>query len=93
MGDCCVYILTNKSRAVFYIGVTNDLQRRLAEHGEEDRGFEGRYNLKLLVHVEQSSEAKSAITRQKQLKGWRRSKKIALITRGNPYWNNLAEAF
>ncbi|MFL6537005.1 MAG: GIY-YIG nuclease family protein [Chthoniobacterales bacterium] len=93
MHDCFVYILTNKSRDVFYGGVTNDLQRRLAEHGEEHIGFAGRYNLRLLVHVEQFSDASAAIAREKQLKGWRRSKKIALITRANPHWDDLAEGF
>ena len=93
MRDCFVYILTNKSRDVFYIGVTNDMQRRLSEHGEARVGFAGRYNLRLLVHVEQFSDPRSAIAREKQLKGWRRSKKIALITRANPHWDDLAEGY
>ena len=93
MRDCFVYILTNKSRDVFYIGVTNDVQRRMSQHGEADQSFAGRYNLTMLVHVEQFSDAKSAIAREKQLKGWRRSKKIALITRSNPHWDDLAEGY
>jgi putative endonuclease len=91
--DCFVYILTNKSRDVFYIGVTNDVQRRMSQHGESQLGFAGRYNLNLLVHVEQFPDAQSAIAREKQLKGWRRSKKIALITRANPHWHNLGEGW
>jgi putative endonuclease len=91
--DCFVYIPTNKSRDVFYVRVTNDLQRRMSQHAEAQLGFAGRYNLRLLVHVEQFADAKSAIAREKQLKGWRRSKNIALITRSNPHWDDLAEGY
>ena len=55
MRDCFVYILTNKSRDVLYIGMTNDLPRRMSQQGELNLGFAGRYNLHLLVHVEQFS--------------------------------------
>jgi putative endonuclease len=65
----------------------------MSRHGESQLAFAGRYNLNLLVHVEQFPDATSAIAREKQLKGWRRSKKIALITRANPHRDDLAETF
>jgi len=85
-----VYIITNKSNKVLYIGVTNNLERRMFEHrsGIID-GFPKRYNLTKLVYYESCNSSKDAIAREKQLKGWLRRKKIDLINSMNPEWNDL----
>ena len=85
-----VYIMASISR-VLYIGVTNNLRRRVKEHkaGEVD-GFTKRYNVNRLVHFEMTSDIRSAIAREKELKRWRRSKKIALIEANNPGWKDLS---
>jgi putative endonuclease len=86
-----VYILTNPSRTL-YVGVTSDLARRLDVHRNvHTRGFTSRYHVTRLVHVERTSDVHSAIAREKQLKGWSRRKKIALIESANPKWTDLAE--
>ena len=87
-----VYILTNCSNKVMYIGVTNDLERRLCEHrqGLVD-GFTKRYNVKKLVYFEQGCSVEDAIAREKQLKGWSRAKKNALVESLNPDWNDLSK--
>ena len=87
-----VYILTNQTQTVLYIGVTNDLTRRLYEHssGRGDAGkFTGRYQADLLVYFEIAPDATQAIAREKQLKGWTRRKKDALITAFNPTWQAI----
>ncbi|WP_236668672.1 GIY-YIG nuclease family protein [Hymenobacter rubidus] len=87
-----VYILTNTSRTVLYIGVTNDLTRRLYEHstGRGDANkFTGRYQADLLVYFEQLPDAGQAIAREKVLKGWSRAKKDALVTAFNPEWKTI----
>ena len=82
-----VYILTNKTNSVIYIGVTNDLHRRLCEHKSESiEGFTQKYHVHKLVHLEEYSEINAAITREKQLKGWTRAKKNRLIETKNPDW-------
>jgi putative endonuclease len=84
-----VYITASASR-VLYIGVTGDLLRRVREH--KDRkvpGFTARYNVTELVYFEAFGDVRLAITREKQLKGWLRSKKIALIESFNPHWKDL----
>jgi len=78
-----VYILASKSRRL-YIDVTNDLERRLYEHLSGDGSFTARYRIHRLVHFEATNSATVAIEREKQLKGWRRSKKIALVESTNP---------
>ena len=87
-----VYILTNPTQTVLYIGVTNDLTRRLCEHSE-NRGnagkFTGRYQADLLVYFEIAPDATQSISREKQLKGWTRRKKDALITAFNPTWKAI----
>ncbi|MDB4882263.1 MAG: putative endonuclease containing a domain [Gemmatimonadetes bacterium] len=83
-----VYILANRSRGL-YIGVTNDIVRRLAEHRAGRGGFSARYRCVRLVLVEMAPDARSAIAREKQLKNWRREKKIALIQATNPAWDDL----
>ena len=87
-----VYLLTDRS-GTLYVGVTNDLERRLAEHAENARDrrdtFAGRYDLDRLVYVESYPEAADAIAREKHLKGWRRAKKVALVSAANPSWRDL----
>ncbi len=88
----CVYILTNWSGRVMYIGVTNDLQRRLYEHRHQMAdGFTERYNVHKLVYFEQTGDIRAAIAREKQLKGWSREKKNALVASANPTWRDLSE--
>ncbi len=85
------YLLSNRSRTL-YAGVTNDLERRLYEHKHKLlRGVTSRYNLSQLVYFEAYSDVREAIAREKQIKGWLRSKKIALIESMNPNWRDLSE--
>ena len=85
-----VYIMTNSSRTL-YVGVTGDLHRRVYEHKRKlVPGFIGRYNITELVYFEATSDARAAIAREKQLKGWLRAKKIALIESANPRWADLS---
>lgn len=86
-----VYIVTNKHRSTLYIGVTNDLERRVIEHKTgELAGFTQRYQLNRLVWFEHFRDVNAAIAREKKLKGWLRSKKIALIEKENPRWFDLS---
>ncbi len=86
-----VYMVTNWNNKVLYTGVTNDLARRIYEHREKKvRGFTSRYNLKKLVFFESNTDINAAIAREKEIKGWVRSKKDALIATMNPDWNDLA---
>ena len=86
-----VYILTNTNNTVIYVGVTNDLPRRLSEHksGAID-SFTKRYRVHKLVYFEEYHNPNDAISREKQLKGWRRSKKNALVETTNPSWSDLS---
>lgn len=85
-----VYIATNKSRTL-YVGVTNNLERRMYEHRQKaNPGFTSRYNINKLVYFEVTSDVHSAISREKQIKGWLRSKKIVLIESVNPDWKDLS---
>lgn len=85
-----VYILTNSRNTVLYTGVTSDLIKRIHEHkNKEMPGFTTKYNLNKLVYYEAFEDMISAITREKQIKGWLRSRKIALIERTNPKWIDL----
>lgn len=88
-----VYITTNKSRDVLYIGVTNDLDRRLYEHQEDSlslkKSFAGKYNAIFLVYYEHYQYIQHAIDREKELKSWRREKKESLISSFNPEWQFL----
>jgi putative endonuclease len=86
-----VYILSNASRTL-YIGVTNDLVRRVYEHKQKQTpGFTARYNVTQLVYYEQAAHPQVAIAREKELKGWRRSRKLALVSEANPTWRDLSE--
>ena len=87
-----IYILTNKYNNVLYTGVTNDLRRRVYEHKMRFvKGFTQKYNVDKLVYYEECGEVKSAIAREKQIKGGSRQKKIDLITNMNSEWNDLYE--
>ena len=87
-----VYILTNKSNKVLYIGVTNDLERRMYEHKNKMvNGFTKKYNLTKLVYFEATSDVRGAIEREKQLKNWHRDWKLNLIKEFNPDWKDLTE--
>ena len=86
-----VYIMTNKSRTL-YTGVTGDLMRRVHEHKNKlVRGFTRKYNIQYLVYYESTASVYSALKREKQIKGWLRAKKIALIESMNPEWKDLSE--
>ena len=88
-----VYIMTNHS-GTLYTGVTNDLHRRVYEHKQElVRGFTQKYKITQLVYFEETPDVKAAIAREKQIKGWLRSKKIALIESPNPQWQDLSEGW
>lgn len=85
-----VYLLTNRSRTL-YIGMTNSLLSRIEQHKQRQvPGFTRRYNIDKLVYYETFSEVLDALAREKQLKGWSRKKKIALIESSNPDWDDLA---
>ena len=92
MNQYYVYILTNWNNKVMYIGVTNDLTRRVYEHKNKlVKGFTSRYNVNKLVYFEYTSDIKAAIEREKQLKGWIRKRKNELVEQFNPQWNDLSE--
>jgi putative endonuclease len=85
-----VYILASRNRTL-YIGVTNSLQRRVLQHKEKlVPGFTQKYNVTQLVYFQQFTDIRYAIRREKQIKGWLRSKKIELIETDNPEWEDLA---
>ena len=87
-----IYITTNREKKVLYIGVTNDLSRRLQEHWENKNSkasFTGRYHCYYLVYYEHFSNIEHAIEREKEIKKWRRAKKDALISSVNPDWSFL----
>ena len=87
-----VYILTNKTNRVLYTGVTNDLKRRIYEHRNKSAdGFTKKYNVHKLVYFDYTTDVRSAISREKQIKGWTRAKKVALINEFNPEWQDLYE--
>ena len=91
MHDYWVYIVASRSK-VIYTGITNDLKRRILEHKNgKDKGFTSKYNASRLVYFEQTSDVQAAITREKQIKGFRRAKKVTLIEAKNPDWCDLSE--
>jgi len=86
-----VYILASRFRTL-YVGVTNDIARRLAHHRERAPGsFTARYRVTRLVHLEEFGDVRGAIAREKQLKGWTRAKKTRLIEATNPEWKDLGD--
>jgi putative endonuclease len=86
-----VYIISSRSKAL-YIGVTNNLERRVQEHKSGvTPGFAARYHIASLIYFEEFQDVRDAIAREKQLKAWRREKKVKLIETMNPEWRDLAE--
>jgi putative endonuclease len=86
-----VYLLTNEWQTALYTGVTNDIKRRVWQHKNgTNRGFTKQYNCNRLVHFETYEDINQAIAREKQIKGWSRSKKNALVKEHNPRWIDLA---
>ena len=86
-----VYILTNKNHTVLYIGVTNDLIRRVYEHKNhlDKESFTAKYKVTKLVYFEETTDVRAAIEREKQMKSWPRHRKIGLIFEKNPTWSDL----
>lgn len=85
-----VYMMSNVSK-MLYTGITNDLERRVKEHKyKAGHGFTSRYNLHQLIYYEEFQDVREAIAREKEIKGWRRDKKVALIENINPGWVDLA---
>ncbi|KGL62575.1 excinuclease ABC [Polaribacter sp. Hel1_85] len=87
-----IYIITNKSKTVLYIGVTNNLKERLFYHSNPEansKHFSHKYNCKYLVYFEHYQDIETAISREKQLKKWNRKKKDFLISKKNPNWDFL----
>jgi len=92
-GHYFTYIVASRSLTL-YVGMTNDLMRRVLEHKQRlHEGFATTYHCDRLVWFEEFGEVGNAIAREKQLKGWRREKKIALITQSNPTWIDLSEGW
>jgi len=90
MPDCWVYLLTNKPRSTLYVGVTNDLVRRVFEHREGlVKGFTTRYGLRMLVYFERYDSSRAAIQREKNIKHWPRLWKLRLVESANPQWRDL----
>ncbi len=88
-----VYIVTNAHRTVLYVGVTSQLLSRMYQHKTHfyKRSFTDRYNIEFLVYYEAFGRIEDAISREKEIKKWRREKKVALIERVNPEWRDLYE--
>jgi putative endonuclease len=83
--------MTNRS-GTLYVGVTNDLARRVSEHKDRlNPGFTARYNLDRLVYFEETGDVEEAIAREKQIKGQLRAKKLALVRAFNPKWRDLSD--
>ena len=86
-----VYFMTNRSRVVLYTGVTNDLVRRVWEHQNDAvKGYTKKYKVHILVYHETFEDVRDAITREKEIKGWVRRKKNALVETLNPKWIDLS---
>ncbi|WP_448874923.1 GIY-YIG nuclease family protein [Desulfobulbus propionicus] len=89
-----VYCLTNKYSNVMYIGMTNNLVRRVYEHKTKQvSGFTEKYNVNRLVYFEETPDVEVAIAREKEIKKWRRAKKNVLVTAMNPEWKDLSEGW
>ncbi|NTV66870.1 MAG: GIY-YIG nuclease family protein [Chlorobaculum sp.] len=87
-----VYIVASKRNGTLYTGVTNDLERRIYEHKNKlVTGFTSSYDVNRLVYFESCSNVQVAIEREKQIKGWTRKRKLALIESANPDWKDLSE--
>jgi putative endonuclease len=89
-----IYILASKKNGTLYIGMTNDLVRRISEHKSGlIEGFTKKYSINRLVYYESTEVVNAAILREKQLKKWKRQWKVELIEKSNPDWRDLSEAF
>ena len=87
-----VYIMTNWNNRVIYVGITSNLEQRVYVHKHKLlEGFTKRYNVNKLVYYDCTTDVKSAIEREKQIKGWVRRRKIALVESMNPEWNDLSK--
>ncbi|MBI2020250.1 GIY-YIG nuclease family protein [Candidatus Daviesbacteria bacterium] len=85
-----VYIMSNPNNKVIYIGITDNLTRRIYEHKNKlIEGFTKKYNITKLLYYEEFGQVNDAIAAEKRLKGWTRKKKNSLIMSMNPYWNDL----
>jgi len=90
-GRYYVYLLTNWNNKVIYVGVTNDLERRVYEHKNKLMGgFTKKYNLNKVVYFEETNDVQGAIAREKEIKRWRREKKNQLVSKLNPKWEDLS---
>ena len=91
MGSCYVYILSNAAK-MLYIGATTNIERRLHEHRNKsfERSFTAQYGIDRLVHLELFEDWSDALARERQLKGWKRKRKISLIELTNPTWQDLS---
>ena len=89
-----VYLLTNWNNKVMYVGMTNNLERRMYEHKKQlVKGFTQKYNINKLVYFEETQEVNTAIMREKEIKKWRRRKKDFLVNNANPQWKDLSIDF
>jgi putative endonuclease len=89
-----VYILTNRTNRVLYIGVTNNIKKRVLQHKQKlVEGFTKRYNVNKLLYYEETEDVRAALIREKQLKGWLRAKKFNLIKTMNPEFQDLSEGW
>jgi putative endonuclease len=93
MNKYYIYIMASSS-GTLYTGVIDNLERRTFEHKNKlIPGFSSKYNISRLVYYEETGEVQAAIAREKQIKSWRRSKKVDLITSSNPKWHDLSEGW
>ena len=89
--EAYVYIMSSRYNTTLYIGMTNDLQRRVGEHkAHVNKGFSNRYNCEKLVYFEELESIDAAINREKELKNWKREWKNSLINEANPKWQDLS---
>ena len=89
-----VYLMTTQNNRVMYVGVTNNLERRVWEHQNGAiEGFTKKYNVKKLVYFEETTDVHAALAREKEIKKWRRSKKNSLVLTVNPEWNDISQNF
>jgi len=87
-----IYLMTNWNNKVLYTGMTNDLKRRVYEHKNKlVKGFTEKYNISKLVYFEETNDVYTALTREKEIKKWRREKKNQLVIKANPQWEDLCE--
>ena len=92
MKSCYIYILASKRNGTLYIGITNNLERRIAEHQEKNiAGFTKKYDVSTLVYYEEITSPTAAISREKQIKKWNRKWKLNLIEKFNPRWEDLSK--